>query len=415
MSDKTIDDLKGNPQNPRTMSVHDANALKKSMGEFGDLSSIVFNRQTGQLVGGHQRVETLKRLGGTNRVQITQTFNPATDDGTIALGYITYNKKAFPYREVDWPYEREMAANIAANRIQGEFDLDLLGEATVMLREADAELLALTGQSEDEINDLLKAAGVISDEVVEDETPDVDNSKPPESELGKIYQLGRHRVMCGDSTDRSSVDLLMNGEKADMAITDPPYGINIVQNKSVGGGKLAKVTEYRPIENDNDVEVAHKAINIMKETTLNQIVFGGNYFADRLEPKMCWIVWDKDNTGNFADCELAWSSYDKAAKLYKVTWNGMIREGESGQRVHPTQKPLKLFDYIIKDFEPNSVQDLFLGSGSTLIACEQTDRTCYGMELDPRYVDVIRKRYAQFVAGDNQIPENWQELTPAVG
>lgn len=249
-------------------------------------------------------------------------------------------------------------------------------------------------------------------EIEEDEPPEV-SSEPPVSQLGSIYQLGRHRVMCADSTVKENVEKLMDGNKADVAITDPPYGINIVQNNSVGGRKLAKVTKYSPIENDDGVEVAHKAIEIMKETTENQIVFGGNYFADKLEPKMCWVVWDKDNTGNFADCELAWTSYDKAAKLYKVTWNGMIREGESGQRVHPTQKPIKLFGYIIKDFDPQSVQDLFLGSGSTLIACEQTDRTCFGMELDCKYLDVVRKRWAKYVYPDRW-EEEWEQLTPAI-
>jgi len=111
---------------------------------------------------------------------------------------------------------------------------------------------------------------------------------------------------------------------------------------------------------------------------------------------MCWIVWDKENTGNFADVELAWTSFDKGAKLYKWQWNGMIRKGdksiEGKTRVHPTQKPVGLFGEIFNDFNFNSCFDGFLGSGSTMVAAHQLNRKCYGMELDPKYCQVIIDR-----------------------
>lgn len=277
-------------------------------------------------------------------------------------------------------------------------------------------------------------------EVEEDEAPEV-SSEPPVSKLGEVYQLGRHKVMCGDSTDRANVELLMNGVKADMVFTDPPYGIKAVsttgnvggggnpsdggyafggaKNGTIGGNNKAKA--YSEIIGDDTTDTAKEFYNITTDLEFyNQVIFGGNYFTDFLPPRSCWVIWDKENTGNFADVEIAWTSFDKGAKLYKWLWNGLSRKGdrtaELVSRVHPTQKPVGLIAEVLKDFTErnHSVLDGFLGSGSTLIACEQTDRTCYGMELDPKYVDVIRKRYAKFTAPDNQLPENWEELTPTI-
>ena len=230
--------------------------------------------------------------------------------------------------------------------------------------------------------------------------------------------------MCGDSTDFGQVTDLLNGENIDMVYTDPPYGISIVQGKnvggsksfgSVGGGKIVKVNQYSPVIGDETIDTAVNVYKICVELDIPKLLFwGGNYYASELPSSSCWVVWDKNNTGNFADCELAWTNQKKAAKLYKQTWNGMIREGESEKRVHPTQKPIGLAVFCMSELVADKVLDLFLGSGSTLIACEQTDRTCYGMELDPKYVDVIRKRYAKYTNPDTWETE-WETLTPPVG
>ena len=136
------------------------------------------------------------------------------------------------------------------------------------------------------------------------------------------------------------------------------------------------------------------------------MIFGGNYFTDFLSPSRCWVVWDKQNgEGSFADAELAWTSFDRVVKLYQFMWNGLIREGsrdvEGKTRVHPTQKPVGLMAKILSDFcsDGGLVLDCFGGSGSTLIACEQTGRKCYMMELDPHYVDVIIKRWENLTGG----------------
>lgn len=150
---KSINDLKGNPRNPRIMSAHDFASLQKSVKELGDLGGIVFNVQTGQLVGGHQRVEAFKKLGGVP--VIVERLAEPNSVGTIARGYVLLGDEKFSYREVDWPADREIAANIAANRIDGEWDVDLLAEWDQWLKENNPDLLELTGQRDDEIARLL--------------------------------------------------------------------------------------------------------------------------------------------------------------------------------------------------------------------------------------------------------------------
>jgi DNA modification methylase len=247
-----------------------------------------------------------------------------------------------------------------------------------------------------------------TDEVLEAEEDDFDTTPPEEpiTVLGDLYEIGEHRLLCGDSTDSDQVSKLMNGEKADMVFTDPPYGIKVVQGKKVGGDKpfgnvggnnIVKAKEYSEIIGDDTTDTAKEfyqtCISLGME---NFIIWGGNYFTDFLNPSMCWIIWDKENTGNFADVEMAWTSFDKGAKLYRWQWNGMIRKGdksiEGKTRVHPTQKPVGLFGDIFNDFQFNICFDGFLGSGSTMVAAHQLKRKCYGMELDPKYCDVIVKR-----------------------
>lgn len=248
-------------------------------------------------------------------------------------------------------------------------------------------------------------------EIVEDEIPEV--PEEPKSKYGDIYQLGDHRLMCGDSTKQEDVEKLMNGAKAYMVLTDPPYGINVVKSNQIGGGgethfgkrdKIVKASSYKEIIGDDTTETAKLNYEIIKKFSQEQIIFGGNYFTDFLYPSRCWIVWDKNKTGNFADAELAWTSYDKSVKLYTFTWNGLVREGskkvEGAKRIHPTQKPVGLIINILNDFksgdECETILDCFGGSGSTLIACEQLNRKCYMMELEPNYVDVIIERWENF-------------------
>jgi DNA modification methylase len=236
--------------------------------------------------------------------------------------------------------------------------------------------------------------------------------------IGDLFEIGEHRLLCGDSTDSDAVARLMNGEKADMVFTDPPYGIDVVKNSTFGGDKEAtfqgfvggggggtkkgknKIVDakvYEKIIGDNTTETAKEFYQTCISLGMkNFIIWGGNYFTDFLPVSACWVIWDKENSGNFADVEIAWTSFDKGSKLYKWMWNGMSRKGsrelEGKTRVHPTQKPVGLFGDIFNDFPFQICFDGFLGSGSTMVAAHQLKRKCYGMELEPKYCQVIIDR-----------------------
>jgi site-specific DNA-methyltransferase (adenine-specific) len=212
--------------------------------------------------------------------------------------------------------------------------------------------------------------------------------------IGDLIEIGNHRLLCGDSTDSDAVARLMNGEKADMVFTDPPYGINVGNQSQGKGGGIAKKIDYGV--NDWDKQIPYDAINLSLAICDNVILWGANYYADKLPPSSCWIVWDKDNGDtDFADCELAWTSYSKSVKKFKWKWMGMIQEDMKNKekRVHPTQKPVALASWAFNEFKAgNNILDLFLGSGSTMVAAHQLNRKCYGMELDPKYCQVILDR-----------------------
>lgn len=163
---KNIDDLHADPKNPRRLSKHDGQSLSESISAFGDLAPVVFNVRTQQLVGGHQRVEIFKRFQVERHVTITERFEQPDEVGTVALGFIIIGTKRFAYREVDWPESKQKAANIAANRIQGEFDQDLLAQVNYEISQLENgdELLRQTGQHVDEINNSMRLIGVLNDE-----------------------------------------------------------------------------------------------------------------------------------------------------------------------------------------------------------------------------------------------------------
>lgn len=298
--------------------------------------------------------------------------------------------------------EQRRAYALAHNKTaeMSEWDFDLLGEELDGIFDIDMSDFGFDLSEEEE-----------ETEIIEDEVP---QGVEPKSKQGDIWQLGRHRLMCGDSTSVDNVEKLLDKSNIDLVLTDPPYGIDIVQGNSVGGGgkthfgtvgggKIVKTNKYMQIKGDDTTDTAREFYNACISKGINNyILFGGNYFTDFLTPKACWIVWDKENTGNFADVELAWTSFDKGAKLYKWLWNGLCRKGdrkaECSKRVHPTQKPVGLLADILNDFskENDNIFDGFGGSGSTLIACEQTNRKCYMIEYEPHYVDVIIARWEKF-------------------
>lgn len=196
-------------------------------------------------------------------------------------------------------------------------------------------------------------------------------------EINKIH-LGDCLELIKDIPDKS----------IDLVLTDPPYGINIARNGKVGGEKCCAVTEYAKKNWDNKIP-DKKYFDEIKRVSKNQIIFGGNYFIEYLSNSSCWIVWDKNNTGNFADCELAWTNFKSAIRKYLWTWNGMLQQNMKfkDKRIHPTQKPVGLFEMILRDYskENDLILDCFSGSGTTAIACHNLKRRFICIEKDYDY------------------------------
>jgi len=217
--------------------------------------------------------------------------------------------------------------------------------------------------------------------------------------LGDLIEIGNHRLLCGDSTDSDAVARLMDGQKADMVFTDPPYGIKVVKSEMVGADfGVAKKGKYSEVIADDTTDTAREFYDTCVSLGMDRfIIWGGNYFTDFLPFSDGWLIWNKragtDIRNTFADGEMAWCSFHTPIRIYDQLWNGMIRAGEKEKRVHPTQKPIKMLSEVIQDHVKGDLLfDGFLGSGSTMVAAHQLNRKCYGMELDPKYCQVIIDR-----------------------
>ena len=256
------------------------------------------------------------------------------------------------------------------------------------------------------------------EEIVEDEAPEVNENEPAVSELGKIYKLGEHRLMCGDSTDAGSVAILMDGQKADMVFTDPPYWNG--ESGKYGRGQLG----VRTILGDESLEAFNQFVEIMPT---DKIIYFLQWRTltetlKNVEGKGLKIntvgVWDKKNAGLNGSGGIAeqWEAIVFAGNIKYKKFGGNVfsisREYHKREESpHPHQKPIELIASIFDFIDGcKSILDPFGGSGSTLIACEQLGRKCYMMELDPKYCDVIRKRYWKFKTGSE---EGWQDGTKA--
>lgn len=365
--EKKLNEIKPYENNPRNND-EAAECVANSIKEFGFKVPIVIDKD-GVIVAGHTRLKAAERLG-------LETVPCIVAD--------------------DLTPEQVKAFRLADNKV-GEL-------ATWDFEKLDIELNGIT--------DIDMADFGFEDFEIEDEAePDIIEDEPPEpiggepkAKRGDVYRLGRHRLMCGDSTSVDDINKLLNGNEIDMVYTDAPYGISIVNDKThkVGAGNLAKNKEYLQVKGDDTTDTAKDFYNSCISLGINNfIMWGGNYFTDFLPFSPSWLIWDKRvdmNSNNFADGEMAWCSFKTPVRIYHQLWNGMIREGEREDRVHPTQKQIRMQTEILNDFtnENDNILDGFGGSGSTLIACEQTNRNCYMMELEPHYIDVIIERWENF-------------------
>ena len=191
-----------------------------------------------------------------------------------------------------------------------------------------------------------------------------------------------------------------NDNHFDLAIVDPPYGINVAKTGKVGGNNAGKAKDYGAKEWDkqppND-EYFRQLFRVSK----NQIVWGANHFISKMPfDSSCWLVWDKDNSGNFADCELAWTSFDTAVRKFQWRWNGMLQQNmkDKEERIHPTQKPVALYEWILQNYAErgNLILDTHLGSGSSRIAADKGGFNFVGFEIDADYYEKSKKRFNDF-------------------
>ena len=246
-------------------------------------------------------------------------------------------------------------------------------------------------------------------EIVEDEAPEVDEDAEPIAKLGDIWQLGRHRLMCGDSTDKATVEILMDGKKADMVFTDPPYGVSYTGGLQFKNGTVEK-NNREMIKND-DVDIYEDVFRILSQFSNGAcyVWFAGTKAAtlynaaEKYGEIHALIIWVKNGgygalNANYKQKHepcLYWKPKNAKLNFCGATTETTVWEvnKDGVNEYHPTQKPIALPAKAISNHDVETVLDLFGGSGSTLIACEQLNRTCYMMELDPKYCDVIIKRW----------------------
>lgn len=349
-----IDKLKPFERNPKNHPESQLKKLEHSISEFGWTNPILATKD-GMVVAGHARLEAAKRL----------------NIGNVPVIYL------------DMPYEKAIAYVIADNRLAELAETDtaqlseLLGELSA-IPDFDIEL---TGFDIDEVASLNPVEVVEDDFDVDDALADIDE---PVTKRGDIILLGRHRLMCGDSTDIGDVERLMDGTKADCIITDPPYGID-APNMTLGSGK-------KNFDRGDWDKLRPDISNIISMAELC-CVWGGNYFTDILPISNDWLCWYKKNDGlSFSEYELAWTNFGKNCRILSHHWSGEIKQ-------HPTQKPVAVMTWCIEQSgKTTTILDPFMGSGSTIIAAEQTNRICYGMELDPKYIDVCVLRWEEFTS-----------------
>ena len=357
------------PDNPRKND-NAVDAVAESIKQCGYCSPIVIDEDN-VILAGHTRLKALKKLKWKEVECVRKT------------GLTEEQKKK--YRILD-NKTNELA----------EWDFDLLEEEIADLDFDGFDFGFEFNSGEDDA------------EIIEDEVPEVNEEIEPTVKLGDIWQLGRHRLMCGDSTDKTTVERLMDGKKADMVFTDPPYGMNLDTDYSGMQGNGRKGKKYDKVIGDNEDFSPLLITSIFENFDCEEIfLWGVDYYFD-LIPNFkdgSLIVWDKTlqtngDAGYNSEFELLWSKTPHKKEVIHFNWFRYF--GLSSQdiktREHPTQKPLQVITpYIERHSKKNNIiVDVYGGSGSTLIACEQLDRTCYIMELDPKYCDVIVKRWETF-------------------
>jgi len=354
----TVDDLIPYALNSRTHSDEQVAQLAASIREFGFTNPILID-EANNLIAGHGRLLAARKL---KLDVVPAIIVDGMDDRKRRALVIADNKLAL---NSGWD---EDALRVELEDLAGDF-----GE--------------LMGFSEDELVELLKGEDMTEGLTDEDAVPDL--PEVPVTVEGDVWILGRHRLMCGDSTSIDAVEKLMDGVKPDLIHTDPPYGMNAVSKSAV----LTK-SYGTDIMGDDNPDIAKDSFQLINGLypDAKQIWWGANYYCSVLPDSECWLVWDKNNgQSDQTDCELAWANFRSVVRQF-------TQASEKTNRVHPTQKPVSLMEWIIKRFNLSSetIADYFGGSGSTLIAAEKHGLKGFIMEFDPKFADVIIKRWQDF-------------------
>ena len=375
---KKINEISSAKYNPRKITDEAMGRLTKSLAEFGNIQPITWNVRTGNVVGGHQRLKVYKAMGKTE-VDVWA---------------------------VDLDEQKEKAANIALNKLSGEFDMPMLKDILEEIDTGDLDM-EITGFGMDEIALMMEDA---HPQVTEDEVPEVpvDAITKP----GDLWILGEHRLLCGDSTKAEDVSKLNDGQAPAIMITDPPYGVQYDANwrnkaKRADGTPIG-ASAIGKVENDQRADwtdswklflgdvayiwhaglfapIVAKGLNDSGFELRAQIIWAKNNFAIgrgdyhwKHEP--CWYAVRKGKTANTT-----------GDRTQTTLWE--INKPQKSDTGHSTQKPIECMARPIKNHNFDLIYDPFLGSGTTLIAAEQLGRKCYGMEISPNYCDVIVKRW----------------------
>jgi DNA modification methylase len=375
-----IEQVIPNPKNANRHSIEQIKRLEKLIKYQGFRNPLIISNRTGFLVVGHGRLEAAINLGMQKVPVIYQDFESEAQE----YAYLISDNEIARWAELD---------KQAVYEDLKEIELD------------DIELLGLEDFTLPDVDELDPQAD-------EDEVPEVEH---PITRRGDIWLLGKHRLMCGDSTMIDDVEKLMNGKKADMVFTDPPYGMFLdtdysKMHKETGYNSAVGGKSYDKIKGDNNDFKEEFIQNIFTCFAYCKEIFlwGADYYKDLIPSGGSWIVWDKRSSENHANLdkllgsafELCWSKEKHKRDIARVLWSGHhgMNKEDTKKRCHPSQKPSGLCEWFLDRWgkDKNIIADVFLGSGSTLIACEKTNRKCYGMELDEKYCDIIINRWQNY-------------------
>lgn len=384
---RPLSTLRNYDKNPRSIKKADFERLKKHILDHGQMQPLVITPD-GEVLGGNMRLRAYREMGIKD----------------------VWVEEVEPKNEAD-----KLRIALVLNDRAGYYDADLLANLIPEYPDFNWEDYTVDMKEPQNLKDLIDKYT----EVEEDEAPPLADGEPI-SKYGEVYQLGRHRLMCGDATKIEDVEKLMDGQKADMVLTDPPY--------NTGMSKKPDSTRLSHMFNDSFTPEQFAVLLTDSLSNMYTATKGSAVFyvcidwrnvgmikeeLEKLMPVKNVIVWDKIVHGLGSDYKFTYEMIVVGKKGEPVIENRIGTDYQDIWRVqrtmgrnedHATAKPLELLKkpLLHASKEDDIVLDLFGGSGSTLIACEQTDRICYISEIDPRYCDVIRKRYENFVANQAQ-------------